>query len=534
MRPAQVLALAGVFAASACNEYGFSDSRWTDVYQQDRANGVDLLVVIDNSCSMVEEQDNLARNFDALLQEFQLADVEWRIGVTTTDVEEERYRGQLMGGDDEIIVRGPDGEIDRVEYTRDWGFETGRSLQLSGSTLSAGANDLASAWCTTNLTFGENSEAGAQTGTPGAPNVLCDAFGGGELPEPPGPDTGLRTPRAGDLAITEILAMSNADDRRCEWFELTSTADDTLDLTGLEVSDRGRNHVVFPETTLAPRERLVVGRALDDNCDTPVDVAFSEGLSLNDDLRYIDGSMPDADELFGEAVAQGTIGSGIELGFEASRLVFEEPYYTFDNDQWLRDSAKLAILYVSDEDDLSPLPVDGYLDYFSQLKGLRGYRDPQMFTVSAVVGTERPPNPDAPACISEDGLGFYGERYLAAANRTGGLADSICTEDFAPIVSRLGLTLAGLRLEFGLSRLPSLESLTVEVYENESNDTLLATLERGVDYTYDIEKNAIVFTEDQAPPPSTWIIARYVRLPNGQEVIDPGVVPTQPDPGVDP
>ena len=157
-----------------------------------------------------------------------------------------------------------------------------------------------------------------------------------------------------------------------------------------------------------------------------------------------------------------------------------------------------------------------------------------MFTVSAVVGTQRPPNPDAPACISDDGLGFYGERYLAAANRTGGLADSICTEDFAPIVSQLGLTLAGLQLEFGLSRLPSLESLSVEVYEDESNDTLLADLERGVDYTYDLDKNALIFTEEQAPPPSTWIIARYVRLASGQEVVDPRLVPTQPDPEEDP
>ncbi|MEZ4317492.1 MAG: lamin tail domain-containing protein [Myxococcota bacterium] len=514
--------IALLLGLAGCTEYGFTDSRWTDVFQQDRANEVDLLVVIDNSCSMVEEQDNLARNFDALLQQFVEAEVDWRIAVTTTDIVEERFRGRLQGGDDEIILRGPQGEIDRVEYTREWGFEDGRSLFLRGQRTNAQDNDIVDNWCPSQVQY-----ALGHFGTPGLPNPQCQ--GDPASPVPTGPDTGARAPRQGDLAISEIMAQSSGDDRLCEWIELTSTTDDTLLLEGLEMSDRGRNHVVFPPTTLAPRDRLVVGRSLVDNCGTPVDVAFAEGFTLNDDLRYIDGSMPDAAELFAEAVSQGTIGSGIELGFEASRLVFEAPYYTFFNDAWLRDEAKLAILYVSDEDDLSPLPVDGYLDYFSELKGLQGYRDPQMFTVSAVVGTARPPSEDAPACISDNGLGFYGERYLAAANRTGGLADSICAEDFAPIVSRLGLTLAGLRLEFGLSRKPKLDTLRVEVYEDESNDSLLAELERGVDYTYDIDANALVFTVEQAPLASTFIVARYQILPNGAEVVDPLAEGGSPD-----
>ena len=297
------------------------------------------------------------------------------------------------------------------------------------------------------------------------------------------------------------------------------------------MSDRGRNHVVLPAYTLAPHDRVVIGRSLEDNCGTPVDIAFAEGFTLNDDIRTIDDTMPDAEELFAEAVSQGTIGSGIELGFEASRLVFEPPYYVYENQAWLRDEAKLAILYVSDEDDLSPLPVDGYLDYFSQLKGLRGYRDPQMLTVSAVVGTDRPSSEDAPSCISDNGLGFYGERYLAAANRTGGLTDSICAEDFAPIVSRLGLTLAGLQLEFGLSRTPRPGTLEVSVYENESNDSLIGELEEGSDYTYDPEANAVIFTVEQAPAASTWIVVRYEILPNGAVYVDPAAPGGPDDPG---
>ncbi|MCB9669634.1 MAG: lamin tail domain-containing protein [Alphaproteobacteria bacterium] len=485
----------------ACTEYGFTDARWTDTYQQDRANEVDLLIVVDNSCSMVEEQDNLARNFDALLGRFVEAEVDWRIAVTTTDVEAERYRGRLQGGDDEVVLRGPSGEIDRVEYTRDWGFEDGISLGLSSDRTLATDNDVRGAWCRQGAFYG------SEQGTPGEPNIVC---GTGRVQRyvPTGPDTGPRAPTAADLLITELHPQSLEDDRRCEWIELTSRSPDTLQLGGLELSDRGRNHAVLPDFLLEPGGIVVIGRSTD-ACGAPVDIVLETGFSLNDDLRWIDAGMPDADELFAEAVSQGTLGIGIELGLEAARLTLEEPAYTDDNQAFLRDGARFALLFVSDEDDLSPLPVDSYLDRFMEVKGLAGYRDPSRVTVSAVVGDALPPAPGAPSCTSETGFGTYGERYLAAANRTGGLTASICAEDFAPIVSQLGLTLTGVSTRFELSRVPLLDTLEVRLYADTSEASFVRELLLDVDFTYDVEGNALVFTEDQAPPPSFWLSVSY-------------------------
>lgn len=507
---------------SGCTEYGYSDRLWTDVFQQDRANEVDLLVVIDNSCSMVEEQGNLARNFDALLQRFVDAEVDWRVAVTTTDTEEDRFRGRLQGGDDELIVRGATGVIDSVAYDRTWGFQDGIARGLSAELTASNSNDQREAWCASSTIY-----APGLRGTPGLLNPRCDGLA---VQAPlPAPDLGPRAPSGGDLVVTELLPQSGIDDRSCEWVELTNTTDDTLELEGVRLEDAGNNLVIFPSFQLAPRAAMVVGRSAD--CGVAVDLMFAEGFSLNDDLRFIGSDEPAAAELFSEAVAQGTVGTGIELGFEAARLVFEEPYYSEQNQSWLRDEAKLAVLFVSDEDDLSPLPVDGYLDRFAELKGLRGYRDPQTVTVSAVVGTDRPPHEDAPACISDNGLGFYGERYLAAANRTGGLAESICTEDFAPIVSQLGLTLSGLTLTFELSRQPKLDTLIVSVYADESSDSLIGDLERDVDFSYDPVANALVFTVDQAPPAATFIVAKYELLPNGATNLpDDGQDPEPPEP----
>lgn len=484
----------------ACQEYGFTDARWTDTFQQDRANEVDLLIVIDDSGSMVEEQDHLARSFDALLARFVEADVDWRIGVTTTDVEEPDRRGRLAGGDDEVILRGPSGDIDRVEYTRAWGFEDGVSLELSGEHALGSDNDVRSAWCRSREPYGDG-----ERGSPGAPNPVCSTG----IPvsfTPSGPDEGPRAPRASDLLITELHPQSLGDDRLCEWVELTSRSADTLQLGGLVLSDRGRNEAILPDFLVEPGGIVVIGRSTE-ACGAPVDVVIEAGFSLNDHLSWIDSSLEDADELFAEAVSQGTRGSGIELGLEAARLAIEEPGEV--NAGFLRENARLALLFVSDEDDLSPLSVDAYLDRFMAAKGLPGYRDPSRVTVSAVVGTEVPPDRDTPSCISEDGFGLYGERYLAAASRTGGLTASICSEDFAPIVSELGLTLTGVSTTFTLSRVPLLDTLEVGLYESAEASSFVRELELDVDFVYDVDANALVFDRDQAPPPSWWLSVRY-------------------------
>ncbi|TNE89902.1 MAG: lamin tail domain-containing protein [Deltaproteobacteria bacterium] len=502
---------------AGCNEQNFTQIYNVDVFQQERRNAIDLLIVVDNSCSMREEQDNLAQNFDALIEQFTDADVDWQISVTTTDAEHDEYRGQLVGGDDEIILRGQSGELDRVEYTRDWGFTRGTSLQLDANNLRISTNTIASYWCDSTDSFGTSGGIG----TPGEPNRTCD---GAAVEEPtPQTDAGPRAPLAGNLVISEIMAESPGDDSRCEWFEITNTTWDTLDIGLLEVADRGRNSGTLPPSaTIGPREALVIGRAVDSNCGTPVDYALLNSLSLNDSVLQITRDTPAADEIFAENVAQGTIGTGIEQGLENARLVFDghpstdtplEGSNYESNGAFLRDDAKFSILFVSDEDDASPHPVHTYLRAFTDLKGDRAYRDRTLLNVSAVVAKDPPPRDDIPSCETEAGIGWYGRRYLEAANETSGLTESICESDFAPIVAELGLTLSGLVAEFQLSRCPNLETLTVELYETDATDSLIRELVIDEDFTYVEEDNILRFVEEQVPPSEHYVTARYFPLP---------------------
>jgi hypothetical protein len=58
---------------------------------------------------------------------------------------------------------------------------------------------------------------------------------------------------------------------------------------------------------------------------------------------------------------------------------------------------------------------------------------------------------------------YYAPRYTGVAQATGGLATSICDQDYTPALAKLGLQASGLRADFPLSRAPISTSITVLV-----------------------------------------------------------------------
>lgn len=63
---------------------------WSDEFQQRTVEASDVLFVVDDSCSMEDEQEELAANFDNFIQEFEGTNLDFHIGVT---------RGDLSGPD---------------------------------------------------------------------------------------------------------------------------------------------------------------------------------------------------------------------------------------------------------------------------------------------------------------------------------------------------------------------------------------------------------------------------------------------------
>lgn len=501
-----------------CSDYGYTQLTARDVFQQVRRNTVDVLLVVDDSCSMAEEQDKLASNFESFIGAFEGVDVDWRIGVITTDATDPARAGVLRGGEDEVLLVAPDGRVlDRVAWDRGWPVPSGAAMQLDPQVQSVTGNDAAAAWCAAPTAW-----AGADLGSPGAANPGCDGSPAAPAPAATGAGCLVRAPQVGDLLFTELMIDPvAAPDATGEWIELQSLAEDCLDLSGHALADEGRNLVALPEgLVLEPRATLLLARSDQpaDNGALPAPLALGPAaFTLADPARILTPALSDAAELFGELVAVGTGGAGWELGLEAARLALEEPRLTADNEAFLRADAGLSLIFLTDEDDFSPEPADAYLAAYGATKGDAAWREPGVLTLSAVAGVQPPPYEGALSCDSADGSAEYGARYVALAARVGGAVESICDEDFSPIAAELGLVASGLLAEFQLSRPAAASTLRVRTYADQDEASLLAELEADVDYVFVPERNAIRFEAEALPPSEVWIVVEYELLATGQE-----------------
>lgn len=82
---------------AACNvENDFSSPNQTDYFYQAENNEVDILWVVDNSCSMTEEQQTLANGFTTFILAMEDSGTDFQIGVITTDTDT-AAAGELIG-----------------------------------------------------------------------------------------------------------------------------------------------------------------------------------------------------------------------------------------------------------------------------------------------------------------------------------------------------------------------------------------------------------------------------------------------------
>jgi hypothetical protein len=77
---------------------GDSQGVQTDVFTQDAKPKADILLVVDNSCSMQDEQQSLATNFESFIGYAQSAQVDYHLAVTTTDMDANGAQGKFLSG----------------------------------------------------------------------------------------------------------------------------------------------------------------------------------------------------------------------------------------------------------------------------------------------------------------------------------------------------------------------------------------------------------------------------------------------------
>ncbi len=206
----------------------------------------------------------------------------------------------------------------------------------------------------------------------------------------------------------------------------------------------------------------------------------------------------DPQSVFAEVVAVGTEGSGLEAGLQTGLDAV-----TGANAGFPRESATLSVIFVSDEEDISPGSVADYVDAYY---GVKGHRAKDAFNASALTVTSK-----AECSAEQYGYSSPGERYVGVAERTGGVVANLCEQDFAGIVTELAITTSAVRDTFYLRDRPRPETLIVDVGE-------VADVPCEGVWSYQLVADedgaiepAIVFEADAIPDSDQRIVAHYTR-----------------------
>ncbi len=218
---------------------------------------------------------------------------------------------------------------------------------------------------------------------------------------------------------------------------------------------------------------------------------------LQGEPRIITAGTPDPEQAFSVNVRVGTDGSPIECGLAASRAALSEPLLTGHNAGFLRDRAKLSVIYVSDEDDSSPSSTDFYFDYFYFVH-FKGCLD--KLILSSICG-------DVPlGCTGQWGLAEPGVRYVDMVDMSGGLFQSICEDDWSVMMQELGEYLFAPRRSFVLSRTADPATILVNV------DGAFVPEAGSNGWTFTAEFNAIWFGDNAVPPYGSTVQVFYTAL----------------------
>ena len=159
----------------------------------------------------------------------------------------------------------------------------------------------------------------------------------------------------------------------------------------------------------------------------------------------------------------------------------------------------LSLIFVSDEEDSSPLGVAEYLQAFNAIKDNERGR----VNTSALTVTDK--DLCDPELVEESSVG---ERYIDSARMSDGIYRNICEEDFAVIVTDLSLSTSRLTTTFYLSDLPDPTSLIVKI-EGEEYPCEGGAWWFEVQIVDGEEMGAIVFSESTMPAIYSKISAHY-------------------------
>ena len=207
--------------------------------------------------------------------------------------------------------------------------------------------------------------------------------------------------------------------------------------------------------------------------------------------KIITPATPNAAAKFAANANVGTDGSGTEQGLEGARLALTPPNVTGANAGFLRQAAKLFLIFVSDEEDQSPdgnggQPAMYFANAYKNIKG----NSPAMISASAIAG-------DVPNGCS---TAAAGARYKEVVDDIGGVWSTICTNNFGPALHNIGVEAAELTSTFFLTRAPVVATIVVKVN---------GVVKPASTWTYSPGPNSVTFNSSNVPTAGQTITIEY-------------------------
>jgi hypothetical protein len=207
----------------------------------------------------------------------------------------------------------------------------------------------------------------------------------------------------------------------------------------------------------------------------------------------------------------GTNGSGFEHGLKAAEMAVTKSL-NGQNEGLVRNSAFLAVVVVSDEEDdgIGLGKTDTYSGKNFVAEGLTSvhYTDDNLisflnqakgagkFSVSTITGTKMA---NGSMCTSAHSKPREeGSQYIAAANKTGGIVQSICDTNWSASLASIGQDIAGQSNQTSLSHVAYDGS--IKVYVNGV---------QNFDWTYSLGSNSIKFNAGKVPASGSSVNIKY-------------------------
>ncbi|MEM6863285.1 MAG: choice-of-anchor D domain-containing protein [Myxococcota bacterium] len=176
---------------------------------------------------------------------------------------------------------------------------------------------------------------------------------------------------------------------------------------------------------------------------------------------------------------------------QAAYNALRPPLLDRHNAGFLRREAVLSIIAVTGGRDFSNQDTDFYLEAF---RAIKGSQEPRLVSFSAIAG-------------NEDCEGTQpAPRLQTLVQATGGIEESVCTEDWSRFLEELSQPVFGFRSRFLLTKAPVPETLQVFV-----DDELLVDVDDSgqVSWTFDEEQLAIDFRPLSVPGAGTRVRIEY-------------------------